>query len=111
MLYESRGDKDNMPTIYEYFDKIKPYLIKPYSKSKGEWKIQLVMRVFLAFFIDKNQTQVMHTKSDNIKIMSVTNTSDATNELINSFTKRYEEGLETKTKGSSYIFERVDLLE
>ena len=63
------------------------------------------------FFIDKNQTQVMHTKSDNIKIMSGTNTSDATNELINSFTKRYEEGLETKTKGSSYIFERVDLLE
>ena len=49
MLYKSRGDKDNMPAIYEYFDKIKPYLMKPYSKSKGEWKIQLVMRVFLAF--------------------------------------------------------------
>ena len=26
VLYESRGDKDNMLAIYEYFDKIKPYL-------------------------------------------------------------------------------------
>ena len=25
-LYESKGDKDNMLAIYEYFDKIKPYL-------------------------------------------------------------------------------------
>ena len=41
-LYESRGDKDNMLAIYEYFDKIKPYLkdmIDDY-KSEGEWKIQ-----------------------------------------------------------------------
>ena len=38
ILYESRGDKDNMLAVYEYFDKIKPYLkdmIDDY-KSKGE---------------------------------------------------------------------------
>ena len=37
-LYESRGDKDNMLAIYEYFGKIKTYLkdmINDY-KSKGE---------------------------------------------------------------------------
>ena len=39
------------------------------------------------------------------------NTSDAINELIDSFMKRYQEGLETKMKESSYIFERIDLLE
>ena len=113
VLYESRGDKDNMLAIYEYFDKIKPYLkdmIDDY-KSKGEWKIQLVMRVILVSFIDENETQVMHTKSDNVKIMNGTDTNDAIIELIKSFTKRYQEGLETKMKGSSYIFERVDLLE
>ena len=41
VLYESKGDKDNMLAIYEYFDKITPYLkdmIDDY-KSKGEWKI------------------------------------------------------------------------
>ena len=102
-----------MLSIYEYFDKIKPYLkdmIGDY-KSKGEWKIQLVMRVIFVSFIDKNETQVLHAKSDNVKIMNGTDTNEAINELIKSFTKRYQEGLETKMKGSSYIFERVDLLE
>ena len=113
VLYESRGGRDNMLAIYEYFDKIKPYLkdmIDDY-KSKGEWKIQLVMRVIFVSFIDKNETQVMDTKSDNVKIMNGTDTNDAIIELIKSFAKRYQEGLETKMKGSSYIFERVDLLE
>ena len=113
MLYEIRGDNDNMLAIYEYFDKIKAYLkdmIDGY-KSKGEWKIQLVMRVIFVSFIDKNETQVMHTKSDKVKIMNGIDTSNAINELINSFTKRYRKGLETKMKESSYIFERVDLLE
>ena len=45
ILYESKRDKDNKLAIYEYFDKITPYLkdmIDDY-KSKGELKIQLVM--------------------------------------------------------------------
>ena len=80
-------------------------------KCKGEWKIQITMRIIFISFIDKNETQVMHTKSDNVEIMNGTDTSDAINELIDSFMKRYQEGLETKMKGSSYIFERIDLLE
>ena len=78
---------------------------------KGEWKIQITMRIIFISFIDKNETQVMHTKSDNVEIMNGTDTSDAINKLINSFMKRYQEGLETKMKGSSYIFECIDLLE
>ena len=80
-------------------------------KSKGEWKIQITMRIMFISFIDKNETQVMHTKNDNVEIMNGTDTSDAIDKLMNSFTKRYQEGLETKMKGSSYIFERTDLLE
>ena len=94
MLFESRGDKDAKLALYEYFDKIKPYLkdmIDDY-KSKGEWKIQITMRIIFISFIDKNETQVMHTKSDNIEIMIGTDTSDTINELIDSFRKRYQEG-------------------
>ena len=80
-------------------------------KSKGEWKIQITMRIIFISFTDKNETQVMHTKSDHVEIMNGTDTSDAINKLINSFMKRYQEGLETKMKGRSYIFERIDLLE
>ena len=32
-------------------------------KSKGEWKIQITMIIIFISFIDKNETQVMHTKS------------------------------------------------
>ena len=69
------------------------------------------MRIILICFIDRNKTQAMHTKSDNVEIMNGTDTNDAINNLINSFIKRYQEGLETKMLGSSYIFERIDLLE
>ena len=47
VLYESRGDEDGKLTLYKYFDKIKPHLkdmIDDY-KSKGEWKIQITMRI------------------------------------------------------------------
>ena len=77
-----------------------------FPKSEGEWKIQITMRIIFISFI--NQTQVMHTKSDNVEIMNGTDTNEAINKLINSFMKRYQEGPETKTKGSSYMF---DLLE
>ena len=82
-----------------------------YYKLKDEWKIQIILRIIFISFIDRNKTQLMHTKSDNAEIMTGTDTNEAINELINSFTKRHQEGLETKMKGSSYKFESIDLLE
>ena len=113
MLYESRGDKDNKLAIYEYFDIITPYLkdMVDNHKAKGEWKIQLSMQIIFVSFTGANETREMHTKSDNITIMSGIETEDAINELVNTFRRRYQKGLETKMKGSSYIFERIDLLE
>ena len=54
------------------------------------------MRIIFISFIDKNETQVMYTKSDNVEIMNGTDTSDAINQLTNSFRKRYQEELEKK---------------
>ena len=73
VLYESRVDKDGKVALYEYFDKTKRHLkdmIDDY-KSKGEWKILITTRIIFISFIDKNETQVMHTKSDNVEIMNV----------------------------------------
>ena len=113
MLYESKGDKDAGLSVDEYFDIIRPYLkdMIDNHKSKGEWKIQLSMRIIFVSFTDANETREMHTKSDNITIMIGIETEDAINELFNTFRKRYQEGLETKMKGSSFTFERIDLLE
>ena len=98
VLYESKGDKYAKLALWEYFNKIRSYLrdMIDNHKAKGEWKIQLVMRIIFVSFIDADETQVMHTKSDNIEIMNGTDTSDAINDLIDSFMKRYQEGLETK---------------
>ena len=111
MLYESRGDKDNKLALYEYFEIIRPYLKNLIDDHKGEWKIQLSMRMIFVSFTDVNETCDMYTKSDNITIMSGIETDDVINELFNSFCRRYQERLQTKMKGSSFTFERTDLLE
>ena len=67
--------------------------------------------IIFVSFKDANETREMHTKSDNITIMSSIETDDAINELFNSFRRRSQEGLETKMKESSFTFERFDLLE
>ena len=113
MLYESKGDNDNMLSIDEYFDIIRPYLkdMIDNHKARNEWKIQLTMRIIFVSFTDANETCEMHTESDNITIMRGAETEDIINELSNTFHKRYQEGLETKMRGSSFTFERIDLLE
>ena len=113
VLYESRGDKDDELALYEYFDIIRPYLkdIIDDHKARGEWKTQLTMRIIFVSFTDITETCEMCTKSDNITIMSGIETDDAINELFNTFRRRYQEGLETKMKGSTFTFERIDLLE
>ena len=113
VLYESRGASDDRLSIDEYFNIIRPYLkdLIDDHKSKNEWKIQLSMRIIFVSFTDANETHEMHTKSDNITIMRGVETEDIINELFNTFRKRYQEGLETKMKGSSFTFACVDLLE
>ena len=113
VLYESNGYKDNKLAIYEYFDIIRPYLkdmIDNY-RARGEWKIRHSMQIIFVSFTDANETREMHTKSDNITIMSGIETEDVINEIFNTFRKRYQEGLETKMKECSFTFERIDLLE
>ena len=53
----------------------------------------------------------MYTKSDNTTTMTGIKTSYAINKFHSFFINRYQEGLETKTKGSSFVFELIDLLE
>ena len=45
ILYESKRDKDAKLPLWEYFNKIIPYLrdMIDNHKANGEWKIQLVM--------------------------------------------------------------------
>ena len=69
------------------------------------------MKIIFISSLDTSEFREMHTKSNNIEVMSGTETCDAINEIFKSFLKRYQEGLETKMKGSSFTFDRLDLLE
>ena len=77
---------------------------------KGEWKIQLSMQVSFISPINK-ETNTMHSKSDNAEIMRGRTTNDVLNMLIETFKQRHQEGLETRMRGSSYVFNHVKLLE
>ena len=113
VLHESRGDKDAKLLIDEYFDIIRLYLIHMIDnhKARGKWKIQLIMQIIFVSFVDANETRAMHTKSENIVIMSGTETNNIINKLFKSFFKICQEGLEKKMKGSNFTIERIDLLE
>ena len=108
--YNSTGDLTS--SIDEYFEKINFYLsnLIYYYMLKGEWKIQLSMQVsFIS--LTNEESDIMHSKSDNVEIMSGRSTDIIVDELINSFKQRYQEGLENRMRGSSYVFNHVKLLE
>ena len=107
--YESRGDNNDNLSLEEYLNIIRPYLrdMIDNHKARKESKIQLIMQIVFVSSLDTNETHTMHTKSDNIEIMNGTETNEAILELFNSFLRRYQEGLETKMKGSGYIFREL----
>ena len=73
-----------------------------YHKARGEWKIQLIMQIIFVSFINKNETRVVHTKSDNIEIMSGIETSDVINELIKSFFYKISGKIRDENEGKQF---------
>ena len=86
--YESRGDKGKNISIKRYFKMIKPYLSDLINKHKthgsaryhsgnkswigktsSKWKILLTMAINFKSSIDSDETQTMHTRSNNVEIM------------------------------------------
>ena len=59
---------------------------------------------------DSEETQTMHTKSNNVKIMMGSEKDEIIEELLNSFLQKYQEELEESMRGSEFIFDSVDSL-
>ena len=101
--FTSSGDFTS--SIGVYFENIKFYLsnLIYYYMLKGVWKIQLSMQVSFISLINK-ETDIMHSKSDNVEIMRGRSTNDILNMLIETFKQRYQECLETRMRCSNYVF-------
>ena len=67
------------------------------------------MRISFISSLDTGEFHTIHSKSDNVEIMTCIETDDITNELFESLLRRYQE-LETRMEGSNFVFESVDLL-
>ena len=78
---------------------------------ESEWKIQLTAAInFISFKPDSDETRIMYTKSNNIKITIGSDTIEVIEELFNSLLQRYQEGLETRMRGSEFFFHDVNVL-
>ena len=58
------------------------------SNIHGEWKIQLTMTIDFISFKDSNETRIIHSMSNSIEIMMVSE--------IDSLFQRYQKGLDKK---------------
>ena len=54
-------------------------------KTHGEWKIQLMMQITFISSLGSREFRIMHSKSDNEKIMSGIKADDIINEIFESF--------------------------
>ena len=68
------------------------------------------MSINFIFHKDSNETRTMDAKSDDIEIMTSSETDQIIEELFKSLLQRYQEGLEESMKGSDLIPDSVDLL-
>ena len=69
------------------------------------------MKIIFISSLNTGEFCIMYLKSDNAKIMIGLETDDIINELFESFLKNYQGGLETKMRGSNFVFESSDLLQ
>ena len=80
------------------------------KRKKGEWKIQLIMKINFISSKNSNDTGDMHSKSDNVEIMMGVDTNEIIKNLFNSLLQRYQKGLEESMKGSDFVFDYVESL-
>ena len=67
------------------------------------------MQITFISSLETGEIRAMNSKSDNVEITMGNEADDIIKKFFESFKKRYQEGLETKIKGSQFIFESVDL--
>ena len=68
------------------------------------------MQITFILSLDTEEICTMDSKSDNVEITMVNEANDIINRLFKPFIKIYQERLETKMKGSQFVFESLDLL-
>ena len=93
----SNSDRNKKPSTEEHLIKIRPHLkdIINNLKKSDTWKNQLTIKINFISSKDNDEERVMHSKRDNIEIMTYDKADEVIEEFLESFLKRYQIGLET----------------
>ena len=67
------------------------------------WKTKLTLAIKFMFSKDTKEERVMHSKSDNIEIMTYNKTYKVIEKLFESIRYRYQTGLEEPIKSSDFV--------
>ena len=105
--YPMNGDKIKELSLIDYLNMVRPNVNKLIIKKKtNEKKVQLVIPiVFLNFITNKLAKKVVN--GDNIVIIPTDDSNEIIKELCNALLHRYQETLDNKMEGSSFVFEYV----
>ena len=93
-------------SVKEYF----PHIRSLSPQGSDMWKNQLIIAITYIFSRDINEERVMHSKSNNIELMSYDNVNEVVDEIFESLLLRYQSSLETSMRGSNFLFNSVLLL-
>ena len=93
--YESNGDRNKALSFEEYLNKITLYLKDTINnlKKSDKWKIQLTVENNFISSINNDAERVMHSKTDNIEIMTNDEADEVMKELFDSPKNRYKNNL------------------
>ena len=82
------------------------------SKTPGEWKIQLTMKInFVCSRDNSNEIRTMHAESENAHILMGSETDEIIEELFESLLQNYQIDLEESVRrGNDFVIDSVDLL-
>ena len=71
-------------------------------RASGKWKIQLIMKINFISSKYNDDNQLMHSKNNNIKILTGNKANYIINELFSSLLNKYQLGLEKSMKDSDF---------
>ena len=109
-MYKINGDKDKELSLIDYLNTVTHNVNGLITKKKvNERKVQLAISIIFLNYIT-NDTAEKYSHSDNVIIRPTDDSDEITTELYNSLLHRYQETLENKMEGSSFVFDYVNFL-
>ena len=79
-------------------------------EKSDTWKTHLTIAINFISSKDVDEEPVIHSKSDNIELMSCENANEVVNKLFEALLSRYQSGLEASMTGSDFIFDSAQLM-